>query len=148
MLQNNFWRIIFFISYTPAFSFLIFWFIPTFTKWIYQYVLKIEILKNRKLKCLIFFQKLGGKGKKVGLTAFLFPSLLLSFASLTLLSPNPSSVLYILSPKGPSSFSSLHILVLKNKRIFHLFCIGFTITLAKPDDDAFRVGDGGCSKDC
>ena len=31
---------------------------------------------------------------------------------------------------------------------FHLFCIGFTITLATPDDDAFRVGDGGCSKDC
>ena len=35
-----------------------------------------------------------------------------------------------------------------NKIILYLFCMGFTITLATPDDDAFRVGDGGCSKDC
>ena len=35
-----------------------------------------------------------------------------------------------------------------DKNILYLFCMGFTITLATPDDDAFRVGDGGCSKDC
>ena len=62
------------------------------------------------------FQKLRGKGKKGGLTAFLFPPLRLSFASLTLLPPTPSSVLYSLSQKGPPS-SSLRILVLVHKRI-------------------------------
>ena len=35
-----------------------------------------------------------------------------------------------------------------NKIILYPFCIGFTITLATPEDDAFLVGDGGCSKDC
>ena len=63
------------------------------------------------------FQKLRGKGKKGGLTAFFFPPLRLSFASLTLLPPTPSSVLYSLSQKGPPSSSSLRILVLVHKRI-------------------------------
>jgi hypothetical protein len=61
-------------------------------------------------------EKLRGKGKKGGLTAFLFPPLRLSFASLTLLPPTLSSVLYSLSQKGPPS-SSLRILVLVHKRI-------------------------------
>ena len=78
-------------------------------------ILIVRVVSNYQSAGAVF-QKLRGKGKKGGLTAFLFPPLRLSFASLTLLPPTPSSVLYSLSQKGPPS-SSLRILVLVHKRI-------------------------------
>ena len=80
-------------------------------------ILIVRVVSNYQSPGAVLFQKLRGKGKKGGLTAFLFPPLRLSFASLTLLPPTPSSVLYSLSQKGPPSSSSLRILVLVHKRI-------------------------------
>ena len=67
-------------------------------------ILIVRVVSNYQSAGAVF-QKLRGKGKKGGLTAFLFPPLRLSFASLTLLPPTPiARVLYSLSQKGPPSF--------------------------------------------